>query len=117
MKVKLYDDDGNEQFVTLPSHKEVCTRCNGSGVHDHPAFSNGFTGEEMDELGDDFREEYMAGRYDVRCSECQGDNVVDVPNDQNLTPDQQTNLDRWREHCQGEADYQAEVAAERRMGA
>ncbi len=28
--------------IQLPSRVEVCPRCHGKGVHDHPAFSNGF---------------------------------------------------------------------------
>jgi hypothetical protein len=38
--------------------------------------AHGIGAEEMDELGDDFREDYLSGVYDVRCAECGGERVV-----------------------------------------
>jgi len=55
----------------------VCPRCEGRGSHVNPAVDgNGITADEMDELGPDFREDYLSGVYDVRCDECKGDRVV-----------------------------------------
>jgi hypothetical protein len=55
----------------------VCPRCEGRGSHVNPAVDgNGITAEEMDELGEDFREDYLSGVYDVRCEECGGNRVV-----------------------------------------
>lgn len=55
----------------------VCPRCEGRGSHVNPAIDgNGITGDEMDELGDDFREDYLSGVYDVACEECHGERVV-----------------------------------------
>lgn len=56
---------------------EVCPRCKGEGVHTNPAIDgHGITAEEMNELGDDFREDYIAGVYDVPCECCHGKRVV-----------------------------------------
>ena len=55
----------------------VCPRCEGRGSHVNPAVDgNGLTAEDFDELGDDFREGYFSGVYDVECSECHGQRVV-----------------------------------------
>jgi hypothetical protein len=70
MKLTIENYDG-EQLSCLAKW-EICDRCDGNGVHDHPAFSNGlgyddFYGPDADP---DFREQYMRGDYDVRCEEC-----------------------------------------------
>lgn len=55
----------------------VCPRCEGNGQHTNPAIDgHGISAEEMNELGDDFREDYMSGVYDIRCSHCGGQRVV-----------------------------------------
>jgi hypothetical protein len=93
--------------VELPSKIVVCPCCGGRGVKDNPAFANGISQEEFDE-DPDFREQYMAGVYDVPCYECKGRNVVAEPDLERLTPRQKQLLDEF---------YQArrEEAAERRM--
>lgn len=101
----VLDDEGQE--VQLPCHFAVCDRCNGTGVHDHPAFSNGISQEQFEE-DPDFREDYMSGRYDVSCKECKGLRVVPVPTQEKLTPDQK----RW---LQNHYDARAEALAEQRM--
>ena len=55
----------------------VCPRCEGRGTHVNPAVDgNGLSAEDFDELGDDFRDDYFGGVYDVACSECHGQRVV-----------------------------------------
>jgi hypothetical protein len=67
--------------------------CNGRGTQSlHGA---AITGAEMDELGDDFREDYVAGVYDHDCDHCGGSGT--------------TTADAWEWHL--------ETEAERRMGA
>lgn len=113
MAVTLYDDDGNE--IKLPSIKEVCPRCRGEGKHVNPAIDgNGITQSEMAELGDDFREDYLAGVYDVPCEECGGLRVIDAVDEERCDPEL---LKRWQDWQRDEAEYRAQVAAERRMGA
>lgn len=58
---------------------EVCDRCRGHGTHTNPAIDgNGITASEMAELGPDFREDYMNGVYDIRCTRCNGQRVINV---------------------------------------
>jgi predicted methyltransferase len=55
----------------------ICPVCRGEGQYVNPSIdANGITAEEMHELGDDFREEYTAGAYDVTCQICQGTGKV-----------------------------------------
>jgi hypothetical protein len=106
-KFIVFDDDSNE--VELPTKNAMCERCDGTGVHDHPAFANGITRDDFDE-DEDFRESYFKGHYDVPCSICEGHKVVQIPDTDRLTPDQK----RWLEnHYIG----QAELNAERRLRA
>lgn len=56
---------------------EVCPICQGEGKYVNPSIdSQGLSQEQMDELGDEFREDYLRGAYDVRCKCCNGDRVV-----------------------------------------
>lgn len=51
-------------------HWEICDRCRGNGQIDHPAFSNGITSDEWAEWGDEDRENYLSGMYDIPCPDC-----------------------------------------------
>ncbi len=101
-----------EAYVTvaLPAKRIVCDRCNGTGVHDPSAFSNGFTGEEMDQ-DPDFKEAYFSGRYDVTCEECNGNRVVDVVDDEQLRPRMAR---RYWDRVEETNAIEAEAAAHRR---
>lgn len=100
-------DYETDETVVLPSKVAVCKRCNGSGVHDHPAFSNGLSREDFEE-DPDFRESYFAGHYDVQCSECDGLRVVAVANFERFTDRHHMLFDAY---CQA----RSEDRAERRM--
>ncbi len=102
-----------DETITVPAIYEVCSRCQGHGVHDHPAFSNGITDEEFRQ-DPGFREEYMAGTYDVTCDTCHGQRVVLVPNRQEIDPKILQQID---EDAAELAKMYAIEAAERRMGA
>lgn len=72
-----YTEDGEEDIVLFPATNIICYTCNGTGKTVNPSIDgNGITASEMDELGEDFREDYMSGVYDVRCRTCKGKNVV-----------------------------------------
>ena len=88
----------------------VCPTCQGSGSHVNPSID--CDGIIESEFADDpeFREEYFSGTYDVTCYECQGKRVVPQLVDQK-------DIELYEKFCKEEAQYQAEVAAERRMGA
>lgn len=70
---------GTEETVQFPAKMIVCYTCDGSGTTVNPSIDgNGITASEMEELGDDFRDDYMRGVYDVQCRTCKGKNVVAV---------------------------------------
>jgi hypothetical protein len=108
MKYRLYTYD---EPITIPHKTIVCPRCDGSGSHD--CWEGGMTGDEMAEQGPEFFEDYMSGVYSVPCSECKGRNVIQVPDRDRIDPELLAEIDQQE---QDEADYQAMVAAERRMG-
>lgn len=98
---------------TLETHKIVCPQCDGSGHTTNPAIDgNGLSAEDF-HADPDFAEDYFSGRYDVRCNECNGHNVIDEV------------IENWDNplfvamvaNCEEEANYQAYTAAERAMGA
>jgi len=70
------------------TQKVVCSSCHGHGKYVNPAIDS--HGISVDEFYEDpeFAGAYMSGVYDVRCDECQGENVVDEFSD----PEVQ---DRW----------------------
>ena len=63
--------------VNLEAHAEecgeeeiTCPMCGGRKTqHLHGA---SFSGEEMEEMGSEFREDYTAGMYEHPCDHCQG---------------------------------------------
>lgn len=114
LTITLWDDEGNEQTHELPARWEICDRCHGNGTHDHPAFSSGLTQEDFAE-DDDFRADYMAGRYDVTCEECEGAGKVRVIDEERLTAAQRIICERWHEQQAEAARDRAADAYTRRM--
>jgi hypothetical protein len=104
----VYTDDH-----TFPAKAIVCPRCDGRGVHDHEAFSNGISTEDLYE-DPDFAESYHRGMYDVRCTECNGRNVTLEIDTDRANPVQ---LQRYYAMLTAKWAYEQECAAERRMGA
>ena len=109
-KLVLENEDGVE--VEIPTRFEVCDRCEGKGVHDHPAFANGITADEWNgpEWDDEGREDYLRGAYDVPCEECDGLRVVPVPDESRMT-------DEHRALVADHDAYRAELAQEARLRA
>jgi len=100
----------NDEEHALPAKFELCPRCRGEGSHVNPSIDgNGLTADDFAE-DPDFAESYMAGDYDVRCEECQGERVIAVPD-----------LARWTfaqkralvEHRRAEREYQRDYDSER----
>lgn len=101
--------------LTIPAKYEVCSRCNGKGTHVNSSIDgNGLSSDDMHKMGPDFLEDYLSGVYDVPCYECNGEKVVMVPNESKASPEE---LKAYYDYLQNEADYQAEIEAERKMGA
>ena len=112
--IDLEDDDGEEESVTVRLKFEVCPTCEGQGKHVNPSIdSDGLTAEDFDD-DPDFREDYFSGRYDVSCYECKGKRVVLELDRDNVDAAVLARIDSMLDD---HAYYEAERAAERRMGA
>lgn len=117
--IELYNEDGDAVIYKLPSKKEVCPRCCGTGSHDPDAFSNGFTASEFNEVFEDeeSRADYFRGVYDVTCEECNGNNVVDAPDEDQFSDADKAVHEKYLEQLDYDYHCEMEMAAERRMGA
>ena len=71
---ELGDENGNP--VNIYVKMEVCPVCRGRGEHSRNL--GAFSADEMDEMGDEFRQDYIAGNYNATCDECKGLRVVEV---------------------------------------
>lgn len=119
-KIKIWypiPDDSEEDAeleVELNAKYEVCSNCRGKGTTVNPDIDgHGLTMAEMDYLGDDFREDYFSGVYDVACRECKGLRVVLVVDEENNPPEY---LAEYFDQQQRDADYEAICRMERAMG-
>jgi hypothetical protein len=78
-----YDSDENvviSEGDTVPIRFEVCNVCDGRGEYVNPSIdSHGITRDEMDDLGEEFFDDYRSGVYNIPCGLCKGDRVVPVP--------------------------------------
>jgi DnaJ-class molecular chaperone len=107
----LFDGEDNE--IELPTKWAICGTCDGEGKHSRHL--GAYTRDEFYEAfgTPEEREDYFAGFYDKSCEDCDGTGKVKVVDDSRLTEEQRTAL---REAVDDEAEYQATVEAERRMG-
>lgn len=102
-------------LFVVPARREVCGSCEGTGTTTRhiECDGGGFTSSEWAEMCDgdpDFAEDYLSGRYDRPCDECNGANVVPVPDLKDDDPKMAYLYAQARE----EAAIRAEEAAERR---
>lgn len=101
--------------VKVPTHKEVCYLCRGTGTHVNRAIDgNGIGPDDECWQDDDFREGYFSGRYDVRCEECRGANVIDVVDWDRMDAELRRELEEWFDSAR---ETEAIYEMERRMGA
>jgi DnaJ-class molecular chaperone len=112
IEVELFDQDGNSETHRLLALWEICGACEGHGRSS--AYLGAFTCDDMDEAGPEFMEDYMAGHYDRSCEHCNGAGKISVI-DRDRAP--AAILAKIDEAAREEAEYQAMVRAERRMGA
>lgn len=104
---------GREYTLTLPAMNELCERCHGDGKHVNPSVDgHGLTALDFDD--EDFRQDYMQGRFDVRCEECLGERVVKVVDEERLTKRQRL---PWENLQEEEREAAQERAWERRNAA
>lgn len=52
----------------------VCPACDGRGTSS--AYLGAFTSDDMDQMDEDWKDDYRAGRFDRPCDECRGQRVV-----------------------------------------
>ena len=111
----LYCDDGSE--IELPCKWEICSVCEGGGTDRGASVEcdgGGFTSEEWAEQDEDFREDYLAGRYDRDCAHCNGSGKVEVADFSKMTKQQRR---EYREQQRELAECDAIERMERMMGA
>lgn len=104
-----YFDEDDNLLIIVSSHYEVCSSCRGSGTMVNPSIDCGGLSDE-DFYDEEFRHDYMSGRYDVKCSACEGQRLIPVPV---LPPKLLALVEEWD---RDQADYARMVAAERAYG-
>lgn len=98
-------EDGATYKLTWPAERKLCPQCDGDGTELCSGLKGvAFSEEDMIEAGDEFRESYMKGDYDVQCSECGGNKFVLEP----LIDDLPENI---------RADYLRKIEGDRRFEA
>ena len=95
----------------------ICHCCEGSGQMENPAFSNGFTSSEWRDMDGDEQESYMAGSYDVACSNCRATGKVQVQDVASMSFAEKRALVQQRREAEWRAESARDYAAERRMEA
>jgi hypothetical protein len=108
----------NDEIVhQLPARFELCPACDGCETDRGASVEcdgGGFTSSEWAEQNEDFREDYLAGRYDRPCEHCRR-HVGRI-----LTVDRAACkpelLALYDAGLKEEAEYRNMCAAERRMG-
>jgi len=104
------DDDGEPIPMSIPIEMKVCPTCGGRGSYTNPNIDrNGLSREDLEE-DLDFAEDYLTGRFHIRCEHCRGTNVVPCPT-------KQEHIDLVTSILNDRYYYDAEVEEERRMGA
>jgi hypothetical protein len=102
----------NEGEVALPCRWEVCRRCRGEGELAMPGVS--FSSDEMEELGEDFCDDYMNGVYNEPCPECGGRTTVAVVDEERMDPEL---LAAWQAQQRSMWEMYEVERQERMMGA
>lgn len=108
-----------DRLPVVPGEWEVCDLCRGNGKVVNPSVDyNGISSQEFAD-DPDFAEDYFGGRFDIPCPECGGKRVTRsyVPAPGKLHDVTEAFLAVIDEALGFDAAYDAESAAERRMGA
>lgn len=102
----------DEEPRALPYVWEICDACRGEGKSS--AYLGAFTQREWAEEDEDFKSDYLAGRYDRPCEYCHGTGKVMVLDEERCPPD----LLKMYIQQQEDLAYVDRIAeAERRAGA
>lgn len=78
---ETFEEFEDEEDREVAIRMEVCGTCDGRGSHVNPSIdADGISSEEWaHEWGDEDRDAYLSGAFDVACAECGGARVVPVP--------------------------------------
>jgi hypothetical protein len=101
--------DGEISPTPIDTKFELCPSCEGRGGHSRRF--GAITAEDFAEWDEESRLNYINGKYDERCEECNGDRVIEVLC--GLTKEAQEFVDSYIEGVYEDA---SERAYERRMG-
>lgn len=81
-----WNDNLNVFVVLVPVSIEICPQCGGTGTMVNPSIDcNGISYEDFS-ADPQFAEDYFSGRFDMKCSECNGLRVVGEPQWQAANP-------------------------------
>lgn len=105
----------DEHSVTVPTKWVICTECKGEGHHSKDF--GAFTSSDLDEWygdsseRDEFVSDYMSGRYDHTCTDCNGTGKV-----KDIDTDDPFIKQEYESYMQEVAECRAIEAAERAAG-
>lgn len=119
MKIEIeFTHDALEEVLLLKATRIVCPMCNGTGSHvRHDIDDSGMVDSMREDCDYDGMEEYYRGGFDVVCTTCEGQNVVeelDIASFYQDYPVEAKAVAKWED---GLREIDAEAAAERRAGA
>lgn len=103
MKPTLINDDGSES--ELPYKWEICGRCSGEGKSS--AYLGAYTADRWAEQDDDFKDDYIGGKYDRPCEHCNGSGKRPVADRSRMSKEQ------WRAYRDQQRDIQESRSIER----
>lgn len=107
--------------VKFPAKWAICPDCEGCATDRGRSVEcdgGGFTSSEWNDQDEDFRQDYMAGRYDQPCGFCKGLGRIQSIDEEAVTGwREKILLKAYRDQQRDSAEIDAIHAAERRMGA
>lgn len=125
----IYEMSEMGHFLTKHYEWTICDCCKGHGKVDHPAFQNGITSSEWQEMANDWdlngetnaQQRYKAGVYDVPCKSCQGSGKLKQPLFRAMPREERKLYIRYLREQREEGDFyrelHQEIQAERFIGA
>jgi len=105
-----YDNQMVEETRMVPVTFEVCPTCYGRGTHVNPSIDASGLDPHDPDLDEEFWADYRSGAYNMPCYHCEGASTIPVCADP-------ATLALIAAKVENERQYQAEVMAERMMGA
>lgn len=121
INVTIYTGRDTEIEAKFPARWHICPACEGCATDRGASVEcdgGGFTSSEWQEQDEEFREDYLAGRYDQPCSYCKGlGRVSDIDEERVTGWRDRILLKAYRAQQRDDREFDAISAAERRMGA